>query len=74
MSWLKLGEGVDSRYTRKYLEYVQNKTYTATRKEYVGWNGVSGAMFVMHPLGCDRDECPEVTFQEFPLPLGIFPP
>ena len=33
---IKLGQKGDSRYTREYLEYVQNKTYTATRKEYVG--------------------------------------
>ena len=60
---IKLGKKGDSRYTREYLEYVQNKTFTATRKEYVGWNEVSGAMFVTHPLGCDRDRRPEVTFQ-----------
>ena len=32
-----------------------------------------GLLFVMHPLGCDKDRCPEVTFQKFPLPLGILP-
>ena len=72
MSWVKLGEGVDSRYTWEYLEYVQNKAYTDTRKEYVGWNGVSGAVFVTHPLGCDRDRRPEVTFQKVPPSFGYF--
>ena len=33
-----------------------------------------GLLFITHPLGCDRDRCPEVTFQKFPLPLGILPP
>ena len=33
-----------------------------------------GLLFIMHPLGCDRYRCPEVTFQKFPLPLGILPP
>ena len=33
---IKLGKRGDSRYTREYLEYVQNKAYMATRKEYVG--------------------------------------
>ena len=33
-----------------------------------------GLLFIMHPLGCDRDQRPKVTFQEFPLPLGILPP
>ena len=32
-----------------------------------------GLLFIMFPLGCDRDQCPEVTFQKFLLPLGIFP-
>ena len=33
-----------------------------------------GILFVTHPLGCDIYRHPEVTFQNFPLPLGIFPP
>ena len=33
-----------------------------------------GLFFVMHPLGCDRDWRPEVTFPKFTLPLGILPP
>ena len=32
-----------------------------------------GILFITHPLGCDRDRLPEVTFQKFPLPLGILP-
>ena len=32
-----------------------------------------GLFFITYPLGCDRDQCPEVTFQKFPLPLGILP-
>ena len=32
-----------------------------------------GLLFVTHLLGCDRDWRPEVTFQKFPLPLGILP-
>ena len=33
-----------------------------------------GLLFITHPLGCDRDRRLEVTFQKFPLPLGILPP
>ena len=33
-----------------------------------------GLLFIMHQLGCDRDQLPEVSFQKFPLPLGILPP
>ena len=44
------------------------------RKEYVGWMESLGLLFIMYPLGCDRDWHPEVTFQKFLLPLGILPP
>ena len=33
-----------------------------------------GLLFITHPLGCDKDRRPEVTFQKFSLPLGILPP
>ena len=39
-----------------------------------GLNGVFETVFIIHPLGCNRDRCLEVTVQEFPLPLGILPP
>ena len=46
---IKLGKG-GLRYTQEYMEYVQNKTFTATRKEYVGWNGVSSAIVHNAPI------------------------
>ena len=60
---IKLGEGTPD-IPGGYLEYVQKiTTATATMQRMCGLNGVSKTMFIIHPVGCNRDRRLEVTIQ-----------
>ena len=71
-SWLKLGEGVDSRYTREYLEYVQKLNLHGFPQGICGLNGVSGAIFHNAPVRVWQRSAPRGHFSEVPTSFGYF--
>ena len=65
--------GGDSRYSRGVLGVCPKINLHGYPQGMCGLNGVSKTVFII-PRRCNKYRCLEVTFQEFPLPLGIFPP
>ena len=63
--WIKLGERGLQIYPSHTWSMSKNQNLHGYPQGMCGLNGFSEIVFIMHPLGCNRDRCLEVTIQEF---------